>query len=98
MRLYAIRRPSRWANLEELQATGKRSLDVADNEMPNDIRWIRSYVVHEDDGTFGTVCIYEASSREKILEHAARVDMPAIEILEVADTVIVRPDPVSGGA
>jgi hypothetical protein len=37
--------------------------------------------------------ILEASSREKIHEHAARVGMPATEIFEVADTVFVRPDP-----
>ena len=93
MNLYTIRRPSRWANAEELQATAKRSADVGD-EMSDDIRWIRSYVVQEPDGTLGTVCIYQASSPGKIREHAERVGMPALEILEVADTVIVRPDPV----
>ena len=45
--------------------------------MPQDIRWIRSYVVKEEDGKLGTVCIYEASSPEKIREHAQRVGMPA---------------------
>jgi thiamine biosynthesis protein ThiC len=94
MQLYTIRRPSRWATVEELQATAKRSADVGDNEMSDDIRWIRSYIVHEKDGSLGTICIYQASSPEKIREHAERVDMPALEILEVADTVVVRPDPV----
>ena len=64
--------------------------------MSSDIRWIRSYVVVEDDGGLGTVCIYQASSPEKIREHASRVGMPADEITEVADTVVVRPDPVAG--
>ena len=63
--------------------------------MSSDIRWIRSYVVEESDGALGTVCIYEASSPEKIREHAKRVGMPADEIVGVADTVIVRPDPVA---
>jgi hypothetical protein len=93
MNLYTIRRPSRWANAEELQASAKRSADVGE-EMSDDIRWIRSYVVQEPDGSLGTVCIYEASSPEKIREHAERVDMPALEILEVADTVVIRPDSV----
>jgi hypothetical protein len=66
--------------------------------MSNDIRWIRSYVVIEPDGTLGTICIYEASSPEKIQEHAFRVDMPATEIFEVADTVLVRPDPAPAEA
>ena len=51
-----------------------------------------------DGGGLGTFCIYEASSPEKIREHALRVDMPATEIFEVADTVLVRPDPVAAAA
>jgi Protein of unknown function (DUF4242) len=95
MKLYAIRRPSGWRSPEELQASAARSRQVGDEEMSDDIRWIRSYVVHESDGGLGTICIYQASSPEKIREHASRVDMPATEIFEVADTVLVRPDPVA---
>jgi hypothetical protein len=61
--------------------------------MSDDIRWIRSYVVQEEDGSLGTVCIYEASSPEKIREHASRADLPVLEIMQIADTVVVRPDP-----
>ena len=71
---------------------------VGDDEMSEDIRWIRSYVVQEEDGTLGTVCIYQASSEEKIREHASRAELPATEILAVADTVLVRPDPVAAAA
>ena len=46
----------------------------------------------------GTVCIYQASSPEKIREHASRAGLPATDIFEVADTVIVRPDPVAVAA
>ena len=66
--------------------------------MSDDIRWIRSYVLAEDDGGVGTVCIYQASSPEKIREHASRADLPADEIIEVADTVLVRPDPEPAAA
>ena len=95
MNLYVIRRPSGWGTPEELQFAAARSKQVGDEEMPEDIRWIRSYVVHEEDGSLGTICIYEASSPEKIREHALRSDMPATEIFEVADTVVIRPDPVA---
>jgi hypothetical protein len=98
MKLYAIRRNDGWASPEEVQATAAKSLHVGDNEMSDDIRWIRSYVVREPDGRLGTICIYEASSPEKIREHAFRSNMPATEIFEVADTVVVRPDPVSATA
>jgi hypothetical protein len=95
MKLYVIRRPAGWTSADELQAAAARSKQVGDEEMPADIRWIRSYVVEEDeDGTLGTVCIYQASSPEKIREHARRATLPVAEILPVADTVLVRPDPV----
>jgi hypothetical protein len=50
-------------------------------------------VVSEPEGTLGTVCIYQASGPEAIRDHAARVGMPADEIIEVVDTVVIRPDP-----
>src|SRR5207249_11624917 len=98
MDLYVIRRPSGWRTPEQLQAAAARSKQVGDEEMSTDIRWIRSYVVHEADGGLGTVCIYQASSPEKIREHASRAGLPATEIVEVADTVLVRPDPVAVAA
>lgn len=93
MQLYAIRRRNGWQDGDDLRAAAERS--TAEGEkMPDDVRWIRSYVLAEEDGTLGTICIYQASSPEKIREHASRVDMPADEILEVVETVLVRPDPV----
>jgi thiamine biosynthesis protein ThiC len=94
MNLYAIRRPSGWRTPEQLQAAAARSKRVGDEEMSSDIRWIRSYVVRERDGGLGTICIYQASSPEKIREHASRADIPATDIFDIVDTVIVRPDPV----
>jgi thiamine biosynthesis protein ThiC len=66
--------------------------------MADDIRWIRSYVLPESDGGVGTVCIYQASSPEKIREHADRAGLPVDEIVEVVDTVILRPDPATASA
>jgi uncharacterized protein DUF4242 len=94
MNLYAIRRPSGWRTPEQLQAAAARSKQVGDEEMSSDIRWIRSYVVRERDGGLGTICIYQASSPAKIREHASRADIPATDIFDIVDTVIVRPDPV----
>ena len=94
MKLYTIRRRDGWTTPEDLQASAARSAAVGDEEMSDDIRWIRSYVLAESDGGLGTVCVYEATSPEKIREHAARVGMPADEINEVLETVLVRPDPV----
>src|SRR3954466_4921376 len=97
MNLYAIRRRDYWGTPEELQASAAKSAEVGD-EMSDDIRWIRSYVVKEESGRLGTVCIYEGSSPEKVREQAERAGMPADEIVEVMDTVIVRPDPAPAAA
>jgi thiamine biosynthesis protein ThiC len=93
MNTYVILRRSGWRSPEDLQEAAARSTAVGDGEMSEDIRWIRSYVLQEDGGAVGTVCIYEASSAEAIREHAKRADLPADEIIQVADTVLVRPDP-----
>lgn len=94
MDTYVIRRKNAWKSPEELEQVAARSKEVADNDFPTDVRWIRSYVIAEEDGTLGTVCIYQATSPEAIRKHAHRVGMPADEILPVADTVVIRPDPV----
>ena len=98
MDTYVILRRGGWKSGEELEEAAKRSSDVGDNEMSDDIRWIRSYVMAEEAGGLGTVCIYQASSPEKIREHADRAGLPVTEIVEVADTVIVRPDPEPAAA
>ena len=98
MQTYVILRRRGWKSGDELGEAAKRSSDVGDNEMSDDIRWIRSYVLGEESGEVGTVCIYEASSPEKIREHAERAGLPADEIIAVADTVIVRPDPQPAAA
>jgi hypothetical protein len=92
MQLYAIRRPSGWRNMQELQAAGTKSGRIGD-EMPDRVRWIRSYVVKEPDGRIGTVCIYQAKDGEAIREHARKVGMPGEEFYPIETTVIVRPDP-----
>jgi hypothetical protein len=93
MDTYVILRRGAWASPEELGQAADRSRAVGDGEMSSDIRWIRSYVVNEPDGSVGTVCIYQATSPAAIREHASRAQLAADEVLPVADTVLVRPDP-----
>lgn len=91
MDLYVILRRDGWSSPEELQAAAERS--TVEGDRLGDVRWIRSYVIEEGSG-LGTVCIYEAESPEALRRHASAADLPATEIVKVADTVIVRPDPV----
>jgi hypothetical protein len=93
MKTYIIRRRNAWATPKLLERAAAKSRRIGDEEMSDRVRWIRSYVVQEDDGTLGTVCVYQAVDANALRDHANRVGMPADEIVEVADTVIVRPDP-----
>jgi len=93
MNFYVIRRPSAWANLQELEAAGAKSAKIGTEEMSDRVRWIRSYIIKEPDGRFGTVCIYNARDPESVREHARRVGMPGDQILPVVKTIVVREDP-----
>jgi hypothetical protein len=90
---YVILRRSGWRSPEELGVAAERSARVGNEQMPDEVRWIRSYVLEEGGGSVGTVCIYQATSPEAIRKHASIADLPVDEIIAVADTVLVRPDP-----
>lgn len=98
MKTFVIRRKSNWQDTSELSVTASVSARVGNEEMPDQVRWIRSYVVSEADGRLGTVCIYQATDEAAIREHARRVCMSADEITPVLDTVVVREDPVAAEA
>lgn len=93
MELYAILRRGGWRSGAELEEAAARSTDVGNEQMPDEVRWIRSYVLDEGHNGVGTVCIYEAASPEAIRKHASLAELPVDEIIPIADTVVVRPDP-----
>jgi Protein of unknown function (DUF4242) len=92
MQLYGILRRNGWATPADLEAAAARSIEEGDKD-GSGVRWIRSYVLAEESGELGTFCVYEADSPEAIRAHADASDLPVDEIIPVADTVIVRPDP-----
>ena len=97
MDLYVILRRNGWTSGAELEEAAKRSSAEGDKE-GSGVRWIRSYVLAEENGDVGTVCIYEAESPEAIRAHAEAADLPVDEIVPVADVVVVRPDPAPATA
>ena len=97
METYVILRRCGWRTPDEVRSATDRSAEEAERA-PEDIRLIRTYVLAEPGGELGTVCVYQASSPEAIRAHAYRAGLPVDEIVAVADTVIVRPDPVAVGA
>ena len=92
MQLYHIRRPRFAADAEELAAKSAKSEQVL-KEMSDRLRWIRTYVVNEEDGSLGCVCLFEATDEEAIREHGRRIGKTEMEIRPVRDTAIVNPDP-----
>jgi thiamine biosynthesis protein ThiC len=93
METFVILRRGAWMSEEDLEAAAEQSSRIGDDEMSDQVRWIRSYVLSEEDGTLGTVCIYQAVDEDAIMEHAQRSELPADEIIPVINTVVVRDDP-----
>ena len=84
MSLFVVRRRGGWPRLAD------PGLERVPDELPvDDVRWIRSYVVHEADGGLGTVCVYQAPSAGSVLQHAVQAGLPVSEVLSVADVVLV---------
>lgn len=93
MQLYAILSRSGWRSGAELEQAAERSTQVGNEYMPDDVCWIRSYVLEESGGSVGTVCVYQATSPEAIRKHAQLADLPVDETIRIGDTAVVRPDP-----
>jgi hypothetical protein len=93
MDTYAIRRRSGWPTQKELETAASGSARVSAEEMPDRVRWIRSYVVREDDGRLGTVCIFQATDPDAIREHARRAGLPVDEVTLTVRTVVLQEDP-----
>ena len=92
METYLIVRRSGWRTAGELQEASRRTSAEVER-MAEDVRWIRSYVIAETDGSLGIACIYQASSPEAIRRHAYAATLPVDEIVAVAETLVVQPDP-----
>jgi hypothetical protein len=92
MPLYVVPRTSVWLTEEELAAAAD-CIPAVNESLREHVRWIRSYVVAEDDGTFSAYCVYEATSPEWLERHAEAVMLPPDAIKPVAATIVAAPDP-----
>ncbi len=92
MDLYLVPRTRVYRSEEELAAAAD-CLPAVNESLRDHVRWIRSYVVSEDDGTFSAYCVYEATSPEYLIEHADRAMLPTDAIKPVVATTIAAPDP-----
>jgi hypothetical protein len=90
--LYVVPRTRIWLTEEEL-AAAVDCIPAVNESLREHVRWIRSYVVSEDDGTFSAYCVYEATSPEMLMRHADALMLPTDAIKPVATTLVAAPDP-----
>jgi len=82
MNLYLVSRRRAWQSEEELAASSDCAPSVLAT-FGGDIRWVRSYVFVEEDGSFSADCVYEATSIERLEAYADAMMLPADEIRRV---------------
>ena len=93
MNTFLIRRRGGWSTPHELEKAASRASRVSLQEMSDRVRWIRSYITREPDGSLGTVCIFQGSTAHAVREHARRASIPADEIFPVGETIVFNDDP-----
>jgi Protein of unknown function (DUF4242) len=94
--LYLVPRTRAWLSPEEVAAAA--DCVPAVNATIDGIRWIRSYVVAEEDGTFSGYCVYEADDPELLRRHGDAMMLPTDGIKPVVATIVAAPDPEPAGA
>ena len=91
MPLYLVPRTRAWLSAEEVAAAA--DCVPAVNETIDGIRWIRSYIVAEEDGTYSGYCVYEASDPDVLHRHADALMLPTDAVKPVVATLVAAPDP-----
>jgi Protein of unknown function (DUF4242) len=76
-------------NLEDVAARSARELA----NRPDTVRRIRTYLIKQDNGQLGTICIYQASDPESITEHGRAAGIAVDEVLPITAIEVERPDP-----
>jgi len=91
--VYLIRRRSAWATRAELERSAAAARRLGDEAMAQQLVWLRSYVVREDDHRLGTVCLFQSVGPDVLVEHAQRVGIPADEVAPVLGRIVFREEP-----
>jgi hypothetical protein len=97
MDLYGVFRRNGWATAADLEEAAARSTAEGDKD-GSGVRHIRSYILGEEGGELGTICVFEAENAEALLAHASAADLPVDEVVRIVSTVIARPDPAAAAA
>lgn len=95
--LYLVPRTRAFLSEEEVAAAAD-CVPAVNETLRDDLRWIRSYIVQEEDGTFSGYCVYEASDPEVLRRHGDAARLPTDAIKPVVATIVAAPDPEAAGA
>jgi hypothetical protein len=90
--VYLVRRRAFCSTSAEVDRQMAGLPRIAAKAMAHELTWLRTYSVAEADGTFGTVCLYQARHGEALHEHARRAALPADEVTAVIGRVVFRDD------
>jgi hypothetical protein len=91
-RVFLVRRQAichEMAQFEQRVATARR---IADEDMPREVSWLRTYALDEAGGSLGSACLYQALDPGALREHAWRAGLPADEITPVLGRLVFRED------
>ncbi|MBX3605393.1 MAG: DUF4242 domain-containing protein [Piscinibacter sp.] len=91
-RVYLVRRPVVGRDAAQLDVRLAIARRIADEDMPQQVSWLRSYAVHADGGGIGTFCLFQATEPAALREHAARAGLPVDEITPVFGRLVFRED------
>jgi hypothetical protein len=91
---YVVVRRRAWrTHPDAVEAVARATLEAA--RLSVIVTWAQTYVVEETDGTIGSICVYDAVSPEAVRYHSDAAELPVDEIVRVADTIVLRPDPAA---
>ncbi|HET6548318.1 MAG TPA: nickel-binding protein [Solirubrobacter sp.] len=82
MPLYVVPRTRAWLTEEELTAD-MDCLPAVTAALPGGVRWIHSYIVHEDDGALSAYCVYDADDEQALIRHGEALGLPTDAIKPV---------------
>ena len=98
MQLYGIQRRNAWATRRRPRSQRRRNRPKRATSPTPGSAGSAATSSREESGELGTFCVYEGESPEAIRAHAEASGMQADEVVPIADTVVVRPDPLPSTA
>jgi hypothetical protein len=89
-RVHLVRRRGAWPTPADFDRGTAAARHVAEDEMPREVSWLRSYTVREADGSLGSVCLYQGLTPQAVHRHAERAGLPADDIRPVLGRIVFR--------